>query len=389
MSTALNSFKELLIKKAEGNPYLETLIKFAKDEIIADQVIESLLKMAEPSAAMGRGANSALTSYAGHMDNSDVEQIRDALAHHISHYKGALKAGNRSVADQHLNKIIPLMHTAGRAGRHSGGKMVLDYPSTTPWETNYTTPERHPHNGKLKEGTKDLGRRPKKTREGSSRGVPDYRYLEMAPHPGHGDYGKMPHRGGYPFEEIQLGTPAKRDAGKAYLPIEDVGEVNEYVPHPYDQHPIHSVADEAEHWLKPEQKEKFAQELAAWKGSEHHKKWLADQKAKFQKDPEAYKARGSAKPGHVFEGVDLQEPPEHHKIAASMTPAEAPAKVEAVSAAAPKAEASAPAAKVAAAAGAPDITKPPEGSGIKPEHWSAFPEPVRHALHQHYGKGGK
>ena len=88
----LKSFKEILLKKAEGNPYLQTLIKYAKDDLLAEEVIESLLKMAEPSAAMGRGANSALTSYAGHMDNSDVEQLRDALGHHVSHYRGALKS---------------------------------------------------------------------------------------------------------------------------------------------------------------------------------------------------------------------------------------------------------------------------------------------------------
>jgi len=166
----LKSFKEILLKKAEGNPYLQTLIKYAKDDLLAEEVIESLLKMAEPSAAMGRGANSALTSFAGHMDNSDVEQMRDALGHHVSHYRGALKSMHaaqdpaqkaklRGVADQHLNQIVPLMHLAGRAGKHSGGKMTLDYHTTTPWESNYTTTERHPTTGKLKEGTKDLGRR--------------------------------------------------------------------------------------------------------------------------------------------------------------------------------------------------------------------------------------
>lgn len=334
----LKSFKELLLKKAEGNPYLQTLIEYAKDDLIVDGVIESLLKMAEPSAAMGRGANSALTSYAASMDNSDVEQIRDALAHHISHYRGALKAGNRAVADAHLNKIIPMMHLAGRAGRHSNGKMVLDYVSTTPWETNYTTHARHEGSGLLKEGTKDLGRRPKKMRGGvlephqrtlDHRGVPDYRYLEMPPHALHETSAKMPHKGGYPFEEIQLGNPAKRDAGKAYLPIEDVGPVNQYVPHPFDQHPVHAVADTPEHHLTPEEKEKFVNELAAWKSGSHHQKWLQDQKAKFQADKEAYLARGTQKPKHVYEGLKLLEQPAHAKAQAAATAqSEAPASPE-------------------------------------------------------------
>src|ERR1700677_1816807 len=112
----LKSFREILLKKADGNPYLQTLIKYAKDELIADEVLEALQKMAEPSAAMGRGANHAVTSYAAGMKPIHVEQLRDALGHHISHYKGALqahhaatdpkdKAKMRNVADQHLNRI--------------------------------------------------------------------------------------------------------------------------------------------------------------------------------------------------------------------------------------------------------------------------------------------
>ena len=342
----LKSFREILLKKADGNPYLQTLIKYAKDEIIATEVIESLLKMAEPSAAMGRGANHGVTSFAANLTPTHVEQLRDALGHHISHYRGALKSMHaaedpkmkaklRGVADQHLNRVVPLMHLAGKAGKHSGGQMTLDYPSTTPWESNYTTIERHPHNGKLKEGTKDLGRRPSPNanREKNKKAVPDYRYLEMAPHGGHASSGKMPHKGGYPFEEVQLGSPAKRDTGQAYLPLEDVGEVNDFTPHPFDAHPIHEIADHPEHKLTSTQKDKFNKDLAGWEGTEHHQKWLADQKAKYQKDPETYKARGSKKPAHPFEGIPLQEQPEEalsHKQAeqqavAESTSPEAPA----------------------------------------------------------------
>lgn len=397
----LKSFKEILLKKAEGNPYLQTLIKYAKDDLLAEEVIESLLKMAEPSAAMGRGANSALTSYAGHMDNSDVEQLRDALGHHVSHYRGALKSMHaaqdptqkaklRGVADQHLNRIMPLMHLAGRAGKHSGGKMTLDYTSTTPWESNYTTLERHPETGKLKEGTKDLGRRasPKANREKNPRAVPDYRYLEMAPHAEHGSTGRMPHKGGYPFEEIQLGSPQKRDAGQAYLNIEDIADKQDYTPHPFDQHPVHALADHPEHHLTPEQKEKFINDLAAWKGSEHHKQWLADQKARFQKDPEGYKARGTKKPGHHYEGIPLGEQPEHAraKVAPAAVPAEAPAIAE--QAVAPQAAQVAAPAQVAPPAAAPkktgalDISKPPKEGLPQPivDAWDTLPDKLKRDL---------
>ena len=331
----LKSFREILLKKADGNPYLQTLIKYAKDEIIADEVLEALTKMAEPSAAMGRGANHAVTSYAAGMKPVHVEQLRDALGHHVSHYKAALnahskasepkeKAKLRGVADQHLNRIVPLMHLAGKASRHSGGNLTIDYPSTTPWETNYTTTERLP-NGKLKEGTKDLGRRPSPNanRSKNPRAVPDYRYLEMAPHPGHASSEKMPHKGGYPFEDIQLGNPSKRDAGQAYLPMKDVEDIKDFVPHPFDAHPINNHADTPQHELLPEHHDAINSGLSSWTDSEHHKKWLADQKAEHAKNPEAYKARGSTKPGHTYEGIPLQEM-EHHKKAPVETQQEAP-----------------------------------------------------------------
>jgi len=285
---------------------------------------------------MGRGANHAVTSYAAGMKPIHVEQLRDALGHHISHYKGALKAHQaatdpkekaklRSVADQHLNKIVPLMHLAGKASKHSGGNLTIDYPSTTPWETNYTTTERLP-NGKLKEGTKDLGRRPSPNanRAKNPRAVPDYRYLEMPPHPGHASSEKSPHKGGYPFEEIQLGTPGKRDTGQAYLPIEDVKDVKDYVPHPFDAHPVHKHADTPQHELLPEHHEMINSGLAGWADSEHQKKWLSDQKAKHAENPDAYKARGTKKPSHIYDDIKLGEMP-HHKDQPRVAPTEASA----------------------------------------------------------------
>ncbi len=314
--------------------------------------------MAEPSAAMGRFANSALTSYGGQMDNSDIEQVRDALAHHISHHKSAVKHGNREAADKHLEKIVPLMHLAGRASKHSGGKAVLDYRSMTPWETNYTTPDRLP-NGKLNEGTKDLARRTTKTAHPDGgvkarvsnttdkatgiqdpnikahRNVPDYRYLEMPPHAAHADTKNIANKqSGYPFEEIQFGSPAKRDMGQAYLPIEDVPKQDKFVPHEFDKHPIfdehpkygvlHDRAEvSAKQSISDEEREKFANDLSSWKSGPHHQAWLAKQKEKYAKDPEGYKQRGMKKPEHHFTGLPLQEAPDHATEAAAAAPKEA------------------------------------------------------------------
>jgi hypothetical protein len=309
----LKSFRELLLKKAANNPTLQSIIDIMKDELIAQKVIESLEKMAKPQASMGRSANAAITSFGNQMKNKDVEMMRDALSHHISHYKSALKNGQRDIADQHLNKIIPMMHTAAKAAAHSNGQLGLDYIPLEPWETNYTTTERRPETGKLKEGTKGLRRRLNSvSRDKNSRSVPDYRYLEMAPHEDHADTKKSQHQGGYPFEEIQLGNPAKIDSKEAFLHITDPGKQEAFVPHPFDQHPVHKFAEDKQDSLSPEDMGQFANEMTGWHGSEHNAKWMSDLKSAHAADPEGFKARGKVKPGHHFDGIPLLKQP--HKV---------------------------------------------------------------------------
>lgn len=306
----LKSFRQLLLKKAADNITLQTLIDVMKDELIADKVIESLEKMAKPQASMGRGANAGVTAYGNQLKNKDVEQMRDALSHHVNHYKSALKNDQRDIADQHLNRIVPMMHLAGRAAAHSNGQLGLDYAPLEPWETNYTTTERRPETGKLKEGTKGLRRRLNSTsRDKNPRSVPDYRYLEMPPHEGHADSAKSPHKGGYPFEDIQLGSPAKIDAKEAYLHSQDVGRQDAFVPHPFDEHPIHSMAEQSQDDLSPAAMEDFANNMQNWHGTEHNKKWLEGVKRLHAADPQAFASRGKVKPAHHFEGMPLLDQP--------------------------------------------------------------------------------
>lgn len=306
----LKGFRELLLKKAANDPTLQTIIDVMKDELIAEKVLESLEKMARPQASMGRSANAGVTAFGNQMKNKDVEMMRDALAHHVNHYRSALQHGKRELADQHLEKIIPMMHLAARAGAHSNGQLGLDYVPLEPWESNYTTTERRPETGKLKEGTKGLRRRLNSaSRDKNPRSVPDYRYLEMAPHEEHADTKKSPHKGGYPFEEIQLGNPAKIDAKEAYLHLHDVGPQDAFVPHPFDEHPIHEVAEHKQDSMTPDQMEEFAQKMQGWHGSEHNAKWMEGVKQLHAKDPEAFKARGKKKPGHHYDGIELLKQP--------------------------------------------------------------------------------
>jgi len=322
---SIESFKELLLKKATDNPTLSTLISYIDDEKLADKVLESLEKMARPHASMGRFANAGVTSWASQLKNKDVDMLRDALSHHVSHHKAALKNGNRKAADQHLEKIVPLLHLAAKASAHSGGQLGFDYTPMEPWEANYTTTQRG-ENGKLKEGTKGLGRRPKNTdRNKNERGVPDYRYLEMAPHGGHPDQKNSKHSSGYPFEETQLGNPAKIDANEAYLHVSDPGAKESFTPHPFDTHPIHSVADMKQDDFSPEKIQQFANAMDSWNEGEHHKQYVNNFKEAHAKDPEAFKLRGKTKPEHHYTGVPLLEQPSHvARDTASLAPAATP-----------------------------------------------------------------
>lgn len=365
----LKSFRELLLKKAADNPTLQTIIDVMKDELIAEKVIESLEKMARPQASMGRSANAAVTAFGNQMKNKDVEMMRDALAHHISHYQSALKNGQRDIADKHLNKIIPLMHLAGKASAHSGGQLGLDYIPLEPWETNYTTPERIQEGasrgvaGKLKEGTKGLRRRLNSaSRDKNPRSVPDYHYLEMKPHEEHSDTKRSAHKGGYPFEEIQIGNPAKIDAKEAYLHLADPGKQEGYVGHPFDEHPIHQIADMPQGSLKPEDLQDIAQKMQDWHASEHNAKWMQDIKELHGKDPEGFKARGKQKPGHFHEGMKLLRQP--HAL-----PEELEAKYGSPQASAPAVQSAVP----APATEAPKATAPPISAKLM-EH---LPEALR------------
>ncbi len=371
----LKGFRELLLKKAANDPTLQTIIDVMKDELIAEKVIESLEKMARPQASMGRSANAAVTAFGNQLKNKDVEMMRDALAHHINHYRSALQHGKRDIADQHLEKIIPMMHLAARAGAHSNGQLGLDYIPLEPWESNYTTTERRPETGKLKEGTKGLRRRLNSaSRDKNPRSVPDYRYLEMAPHEEHADTKKSPHKGGYPFEEIQLGNPAKIDAKEAYLHLHDVGPQDGFVAHPFDEHPIHEVAEHKQDSMTPEHMEEFAQKMQAWHGSEHNAKWMEGVKQLHAQDPEAFKARGKTKPKHHFEGLELLPQPHANKAAGGVDVSALPPALAAKFANKPAAantEATAPTAPVV------EASKPAAPAALPQEHLANLPPALR------------
>lgn len=316
----LSSLRRLLLKKTDDLE-LKKAILSASDEELTSYVIESLNKMARPHASMGRSANSAVVGWANSLTNKDTQMIRDAVSHHLSRYKSALKRGKREVADAHISRLIPLLHLIARAAPHSGGQLDMDYVPLEAWESNYTTLDRRPETGKLIEGTKGLGRRPRKStgqsKYGVSRSVPDYRYLEMPAHPEHPDAKKMRFSGGYPFEELQIGHSKSIDAGEGYIPIVDVEDVDKYVPHEFDFHPINSVADIRQDMLTPETMESYYNKMNEWSTSEHNTRWLNRVKQMFKENPKQaqflFHEAPKKKPDHFFSDIKLIDPPEHSR----------------------------------------------------------------------------
>src|SRR6478736_550669 len=126
----LDSFKELLIKKAEDNDNLKLLIKYMREDYLVDHVVESLEKMA--AIYSKKNPNHAVLHFGTHMDpGTEPEMIHDALSHHASHYKSALDSGNKALADQHMRKIFEINHMADKLTRngledHSLGKLKVE-----------------------------------------------------------------------------------------------------------------------------------------------------------------------------------------------------------------------------------------------------------------------
>lgn len=221
----LDNFKELLIKKADGNPNLQLLIKYMRDEYLVEHAIESLNKMARSYS--NKNSNSAIMHFGSHMDpETDGAMIHDALSHHASHYKAALNSGNEKLADSHMKKIFQIMHMSEKLTRdglndHSGGKLKIDAIDPKPWErSGYSNISEK--TGKFSTDTK-----------GWSRLSNNYAWLRGTPY-NKGSYGKETeahgHNQAYPLNQIKVN-------GK-HLHIDDVEQTSDYVPHEFDEHPI-------------------------------------------------------------------------------------------------------------------------------------------------------
>jgi len=295
---------------------LQLLIKGMDDSVIEGLTVEALVKMARK----GSSANQAIAATSGHVlpvegtdhphESLDASLIHDNLSHHLSHYNAALKSGNRDLADKHLDQVMRTInygtklegatarksHPEGvvriRSGstqpysRDESGNLVSEgaegktLMSPSAWEMNYSGSERKP-NGVLKEVTKGWNRQPTKGRKESDM-FPNFKYMEMKPHP-HSKSELYGHeQSAYPFHDLQVNG--------RYVDIHDVDPSKGFVDHPFDTHPGRGHAYTHSTDLGPTAISKFTDEHKQWLNSPAFDSWLKVQEAKHE-DPE-YSNRG-------------------------------------------------------------------------------------------------
>src|SRR5690606_11399035 len=119
---------------------------------------------------------------------------RDALGHHISKYKSAVKSGRQDLANQHAKQAFRLMNLANTAQKHSHGKLHIDFVDPKPWERNHPTLRRTfkdvmDETGEIpepvKRGNKKLDNFVTDTKGLNYRGN-DFSFLQGAPHESYG-----------------------------------------------------------------------------------------------------------------------------------------------------------------------------------------------------------
>lgn len=289
----LNSFKELLLKKAEDNQNLQLLIKYMREDFLVDHVVESLEKMA--AIYSKKNPNHAVLHFGANMDHeTEPDMVYDALSHHASHYKAALASGNEGLADKHMRKIFEINHMADKLTRdglndHSGGKLKVEAVDPKPWErAKYADMNEA---GKFKTDTKGWAR------HGS-----DYSWLRDAPHDSYKKEIKTHgHSKAYPLEEISVnGKPIHID--------DEIQSSGKFVDHPFDSHPIMSHYSRSPKEHTPELHGSYMQEHDDFH-NEHINKYFDMIDAR---DPAKHAARGQTKSAPVHKdipGLSLNDAP--------------------------------------------------------------------------------
>ena len=326
----IDSFRELLVKKAQGDDNLQTLVKFIDSDVLAEKALESLEKMAR-SRHKGDTANLALRDFATDMDpEMHPKMIRDALGHHVSRYKAALGAGRKDLANQHAKQAFNIMNMADRAQKHSQGKLAFDHVSPHAWERNKMASTYDADHPKVKEGKYRAGDFKTKTKGLNYRGS-DYSHLQSAPHESFKrEIKRHGHNQAYPFREMKVN-------GKYIHIDDDVGELQGYESHPFDHHPIMEHYGVSSKNRTADHDKSYFEAKNAYYDSEHLDNFFDRHEKLEALDPEAYGMRGSkvSNPVHAdVEGLsleDVKQAPATHKVQETTPPQETKSKKETIS----------------------------------------------------------
>lgn len=278
-------FRELLLKKS-ADPELENMIKFVRDDVLADIVFESLEKMAR-AKHKGDSANFALRDFGLEMDPElHPKMIHDALSHHASRYKAALQAGREDLANSHAKQLFKIVDMADQAQKHSQGKLHINAVSPHAWERQHKTDQLTEEDAPVRRGNKRAGQFRTDTKGWRYRGK-DYSFLQGAPHESYaGEVSKHGHLGAYPLENIRVN-------GK-YLHIEDVdpNELRGHEHHAFDKHPIMDHFHHSASKRTPEHDKAYLEAKEKYYDSPHIESYFDRHEKLETADPETYAQRG-------------------------------------------------------------------------------------------------
>lgn len=307
----LEGLRQVLLRKTHDDSYLNTLIQHMSDEKLTEYVVESLSKMAQKKDFLGSHANHAEREFASKMD-SDVEgaMLHDALSHHASKYRAALKAGRDDLATNHARQFRKLVSLGLRAQNHSNGQLNIEAPDIKPWERNAYTATKDGETGHQQKhyNTATKGFHTKAAGHDWMRKPPHWSYKGD---PTAEKYKDQP----YPMHDVKVN-------GK-YLHIEDHEPISDYQPHEFDSHPVMAHVNRSDLHIKDEDRQKYIDEHHGWEEHPHALSWAERHEKMAEEDPEGYMARGSKPSMNAHH--DFALPADHFPPADSAKPAAKPA----------------------------------------------------------------
>lgn len=254
---SFQSLKQLLLKKTD-NEELNRYIELLGDSGFMSFVSSSLNKMA--SNKNNDANNHAMNWYAKHSLPAHSEMYRDALGHHASNYKAALKSGDSDLADKHMSQAMRLLNFGSRLGSHSytdhdgnhaegEDKLKLDAVADQPWQK---------HSQQQPKG--NFGVILKNPSEKSN-----YNHLRGSPH-GHKDYAMEidAHRkrgddftSGWPMEQTKVNDK--------HIDVDDsVESSGKYKPHAFDSHPVLDYYSKPQSKMTDDDHSDFVDKASKW-----------------------------------------------------------------------------------------------------------------------------